>query len=254
MMTIDLNCDMGEREDLALGVQESLMECVTSANIACGAHAGNVGLMQLTIQQALVRGVAIGAHPGYPDQENFGRFPLEMPLADLEASIENQIVQLARLAGSAGTEVRYVKPHGALYNQAAVDLELARAIARAVFRAGKELAIVGLAGSPALAVWSEAGFRTVPEAFADRRYEPDGSLRPRRFADALLESAEEAAEQALRLALRREVVARDGAVVNIEAQTLCIHGDSPKAVEMARGVRKALEDAGIAIRPWWSAA
>jgi UPF0271 protein len=249
MTTIDLNCDMGEREDLALDVQESLMECITSANVACGAHAGDEALMRLTLRQALAHGVAVGAHPGYPDRDNFGRLPLDMPFAALEASIAGQVHELVRLAGEAGLEVRYVKPHGALYNQAAQDEELARTIARAVSRVSRELAIVGLAGSPALAVWKKAGFRTLAEAFADRRYESDGSLRSRRFADALLQSPAEAAGQALRIAAQHEVVARDGSVVNIEAQTLCIHGDSPGAVEMAREVRMQLEDAGITVCP-----
>jgi UPF0271 protein len=249
MTTIDLNCDMGEREDLVLEVQPALMECITSANVACGAHAGDEALMRLTLRQARAHGVALGAHPGYPDRENFGRLPTDMPLAALEVSIASQVHELARLAAEAGLEVRYVKPHGALYNQAARDEELARTIAHAVSRVSRELVLVGLAGSPALAVWNKAGFRTLAEAFADRRYEPDGSLRPRRFADALLKSPVEAAEQALRIAVRHEVVARDGSVVSIEAQTLCIHGDSPGAVEMAREVRAQLENAGIAVGP-----
>jgi len=249
MTTIDLNCDMGEREDLAPSVQEELMESITSANIACGAHAGSEALMRLTLRQALAHGVAVGAHPGYPDRDNFGRLPLDMPFAMLEASIAGQVHELVRLAGEGGVEVRYVKPHGALYNQAAQDEELARTIARAVSRVSRALAIVGLAGSPALAVWKKAGFRTLAEAFADRRYEPDGSLRPRRFADALLQSPEEAAEQALRIAVEHEVVARDGSVVNVEAQTLCIHGDSPGAVETARSVRARLKAAGIRVGP-----
>lgn len=248
MMTIDINCDMGERDDLALEVQEPLMESITSANVACGAHAGDEALMRLTLRQAIAHGVAIGAHPGYPDRGNFGRFPLNMPLAELEASIEDQIRTLVRLAGEEGVAVHYVKPHGALYNQAAIDMELARAIGRAIGRVSAGLAIFGLAGSPALSVWSESGFHVVPEAFADRRYEPDGSLRSRRFADALLASPDEAAEQALRIAVQHEVVAWDGSAVNIEARTLCIHGDSPGAVEMARSVRRRLEVAGITVR------
>lgn len=252
MKTIDLNCDVGEREDLAVGVQESLMECVTSANVACGAHAGNPELTRLTVRQAFVRGVVIGAHPGYPDPTNFGRLALTMPIADLEKSIEDQVLLVIRLAKEAGTEVRYVKPHGALYNQAALEPGLAQAIGRAVSRVNSSLAIVGLAGSPALALWRAAGVQAVPEAFADRRYEPDGSLRPRRFADAMLRSPEEAAKQALRIAMRGEVVARGGVVVKIDAQTLCIHGDTPNAVEMARFVRKRLEEAGVTLRFWGS--
>jgi 5-oxoprolinase (ATP-hydrolysing) subunit A len=249
MTEIDLNCDMGEREDLALDVQESLMESITSANVACGAHAGSETLMRLTLRQALAHKVAVGAHPGYPDRENFGRLEFKMPIADLETSIENQVRALVDLAGEAGLAVRYVKPHGALYNGAVKDLELAQAIARAVRRVGGELTLVGLAGSPALAVWREAGLRTLAEAFADRRYEPDGSLRARRHDDALLQDPEEAAKQALRIASRHEVVARDGSVVRLDAQTLCIHGDTPDAVAIARSVRERLEAAGVRVCP-----
>lgn len=245
MTTIDLNSDVGEREDLAVDVQEALLDSITSANIACGGHAGDEALMRLTLRQARARGVAIGAHPGYPDRENFGRVAMDMPVAALEASIASQVHDLVRLAGEAGMEVRFVKPHGALYNQAAQDEELARTIARAVARVSRELTLVGLAGSPALVVWKRAGFRTLAEAFADRRYEPDGSLRSRRFPDAVLRSPGEAAEQALRIAVQHEVLARDGAALPIAAQTLCIHSDSPGAVELAREVRQRLEESGV---------
>ena len=254
MTSIDINCDMGELADLAVSVQPSLMEFITSANIACGAHAGDAHLMKLTLRQAAACGVSVGAHPGYPDRANFGRLALQMPIAALEQSIEDQIRTLIRFACEEGVQVRYVKPHGALYNQAAHDLELARTIARAVTRVDARLAIFGLAGSPALTVWKDAGLPSVAEAFADRRYEADGSLRARRFADALCRTPEEAAEQALRIASQQQAVACDGSVIRINAETLCIHGDSPGAVEIARGVRNRLENAGIAVRPWQSAA
>jgi UPF0271 protein len=254
MTSIDLNCDVGEREDLATGVQESLMEYITSASVACGAHAGDEALMRLTLRQAQVHGVTIGAHPGYPDRKNFGRINLEIPIADLEASIESQVRILVSLASEVGIAVRYVKPHGALYNRAAWDLDLAQAIARAVTRVDRDLALVGLAGSPALALWNQAGSRTVAEAFADRRYEADGSLRARHHPDALLRDPEAAAGQALRIATRHEVVAWDGSVVKIDAQTLCVHGDTPGAVEIARSVRKRLQDAGVTVCPWHSGA
>jgi UPF0271 protein len=252
--TIDLNCDVGEREDLAPVVQELLMESIASASIACGAHAGNEALMRLTLRQALDHGVIVGAHPGYPDRANFGRLAVEMPVAELEANIEGQVRVLSKLAAEAGVELRYVKPHGALYNRAARDLELARVIARAISRVDRGLAIVGLAGSPALDVWREAAIRVVAEAFADRRYEPDGSLRARRHPDALLHDPEDAARQALRIATRHEVVAWDGSVVKIDAETLCIHGDTPGADGIARSVRKRLEEAGVQVCPWRSGA
>jgi UPF0271 protein len=252
--TIDLNCDVGEREDLAPVVQELLMESITSASIACGAHAGDEALMRLTLRQALGHGVTVGAHPGYPDRANFGRLAVDMPVAELEANLEGQVRVLLKLAVETGVELRYVKPHGALYNRAARDLELARTIARAISRVDRGLAIVGLAGSPALDVWREAGIRVVAEAFADRRYEPDGSLRARRHPDALLHDPEDAARQALRIATRHEVVAWDGSVVKIDAETLCIHGDTPGADGIARSVRKRLEEAGVQVCPWHSGA
>ncbi len=250
MTIIDINCDLAEREDLAESIQAPLMEHITSANVACGAHAGSAALMRLTLRQARLHGVAVGAHPGYPDRENFGRLDLEMPPGDLEASVEAQVRSLAQLAKEVGVSVQYVKPHGALYNRAAWDLEIARVIARAVKRVSGELALVGLAGSPALAVWKDAGIPTIAEAFADRRYNADGSLRARRHADALLQDPEAAATQALGIATRQEVAAGDGSSVKIEAETLCIHGDTPGAVAIARCVRKRLEDAGVTVQPW----
>jgi UPF0271 protein len=244
-MKIDLNCDMGEREDLAHGVQEALLESVTSANIACGAHAGSEALMRLTLRQALAHGVAVGAHPGYPDRENFGRVPLRIPLDELEASVEEQIRALTKLATEEGVRVTYVKAHGALYNQAAQDAKLAQLIARATARVSGELALMGLAGSPALGLWAAAGFRVIPEAFADRRYESDGSLRPRRLAGAVLSSPAEAAEQALRMVTRGEAIASDGSPIAIHARTLCVHGDSPGAVQIARAIKERLAAMGV---------
>ena len=248
--TIDLNCDLGEREDLAPEVQDQLLASVTSANIACGAHAGSEELMVLTIRQALDHGVAVGAHPGYPDRANFGRLELNLPSEDLESSIEQQLRALIRVAAAAGAIVRFVKPHGALYNQAARDPRLAASIARAVARVRTDLWLVGLAGSPTLTLWTDAGFRVAAEAFADRRYEPDGSLRSRRQANSLLHAPEEAAAQAVRIACHGEVVACDGSRVSIQARTLCIHGDTPGAAEIARVVRQRLEQKGVQVCPW----
>ena len=250
MKSIDLNCDLGEREDFAADVQELLLESVTSANIACGAHAGSEALMRLTVAQALGHGAAIGAHPGYPDRANFGRLEPALPLEEIESGVEQQVRTLMRIAAQAGAEVRYVKPHGALYNQAARDPALAAAIARAVARVQPSLWLVGLAGSGMLQVWSEAGFRVAAEAFADRRYEPDGSLRSRRHGDALLDSPGAAAAQALAIALEGAAVAPNGSIVRIHAQTLCIHGDTPGAAAIARAIRRRLEEHGVSVRSW----
>ncbi len=214
-MSIDINCDVGEHEALALGIQASLMGCVTSASIACGAHAGDEALMRLTLQQAQRHGVTVGAHPGYPDRENFGRLDLDLPIAAIESSIEEQIRSLMRLAIDEGVSVRYVKPHGALYNRAARDSQLAQAIARATSRVSVKLALVGLTGSPALTVWKDAGIQTIGEAFADRRYESTGALRARTNSDAVLLNPDTAAGQALRIATRQEVVAWDGSILKL---------------------------------------
>ena len=254
MKSIDLNCDLGEREDLAPEVQEQLLACVTSANIACGAHAGSADLMRLTVRQALRRGVAIGAHPGYPDRQNFGRLEMALPLDELESSVEEQIRSLMRIAVEEGAQLRYVKPHGALYNQAARDEPLAAAIARAAARVRPDLWLVGLTGSQMLTVWKDAGFRVAAEAFADRQYEPDGTLRARIHAGSLLHDPAAAAAQALQIALHGEADAWNGAIVRIQAETLCIHGDNPGAVAIARAVRRGLKQSAVQVCPWHSGA
>jgi UPF0271 protein len=249
-MQIDLNCDMGEfAAAVADGTQEELMRSLTSVNIACGGHAGDAQTMRATIGQALRRGVAIGAHPGYADRENFGRVELRRSAEEVAESVYEQVRALASIAEECGARVGHVKPHGALYNQAARDPQLARAIARGVARWNRKVVMVGLAGSLMLEVFREAGFLVAAEAFADRRYEADGSLRPRRFADALIRAPEEAAQQVLRIVEQESVVASDGTEVTIAAQTICIHGDTPGAVEIAARVAEALRGAGVVLLP-----
>ena len=197
-LKIDLNCDMGEMpEAITDGTQEALMRSITSANVACGGHAGDEGTMRTTIQQAMRYGVAVGAHPGYADRENFGRMELKMPSDQVANSVYEQVQALARVAESCGARLVHVKPHGALYNQAVKNRELARAIAEGVARWNRQVVLVGLAGSAMLEVFREAGFTVAAEAFADRRYEPDGTLRSRKFEDALIRDPESAARQAL---------------------------------------------------------
>jgi len=249
-MQIDLNCDMGEfAAAVADGTQEELMRSLTSVNIACGGHAGDAQTMRATIEQALRRGVAIGAHPGYADRENFGRVELRRSAEEVAESVYEQVRALASIAEECGARVGHVKPHGALYNQAARDPQLARAIARGVARWNRKVVMVGLAGSLMLEVFREAGFLVAAEAFADRRYEADGSLRPRRFADALIREPEEAAQQVLRIVEQESVVASDGTEVTIAAQTICIHGDTPGAAEIAARVAEALRGAGVVLLP-----
>jgi UPF0271 protein len=249
-LQIDLNCDMGEiPEAVADGTQEALMRSVTSVNIACGGHAGDEHTMRATIEQALRHGVAIGAHPGYADRANFGRVELKLSAAEVVDSIFAQVQALAKIAESCSARVTHVKPHGALYNQAVRDRELAGAIALGVARWSREVVLVGLAGSSMLEVFREAGFAVAAEAFADRRYEADGSLRSRKFADALIGDPEEAARQALRIVKGHDVIAHDGSTVRVEAQTICFHGDTAGSSEIAQVLAKTLSGVGISLRP-----
>jgi UPF0271 protein len=249
MKRVDLNCDMGELpEMLADGSQEELMKFVTSANVACGGHAGDEKMMRATIEQAMRHGVAVGAHPGYEDRDNFGRVALDLSAEEIRESIYRQVATLANVVEKCGAVVTHVKAHGALYNQAAKDAAIARAIAEGVRRWRLDVVLVGLAGSVMLEEFRTAGFRAAAEAFADRRYEKDGTLRARKFRDALLDAPEKAAEQALRIAEGRGVLTGEGMLVAVEAQTICIHGDTPGAGSIAEAVKNALVAAGVELR------
>lgn len=246
MKRIDLNCDMGEvPEAIADGTQEELLRSITSANVACGGHAGDEETMRITIEQAMRHGVAIGAHPGYADRENFGRLELKIPAQDVADSVFEQVRALAKIAESCGAEVVHVKPHGALYNQAVRNRELAQAIADGVARWRRDVVLVGLAGSLMLEVFREAGFAVAAEAFADRRYEPDGTLRSRKLEGALIRDPEMAARQVLGMVERGRVTASDGSEVSLEPQTICIHGDTPGAAKIAAEVTRTLRGVGI---------
>jgi UPF0271 protein len=248
MKSIDLNCDMGELpEAIADGTQEALMPSLTSVNVACGGHAGDEQTMKTTIEQALRWKLALGAHPGYPDRPNFGRLELQMPSEAIADSVFEQVRALAEVAAECGARLVHVKPHGALYNQAVRNRELAEAIANGVARWSRDAVLMGLAGSPMLDVFREAGFAVAAEAFADRRYEPDGTLRSRKFPDALIRDPAEAGRQALSIVERGTVVARDGTEVALNAQTICIHGDTPGAPEIAAAVAQTLRHAGVAL-------
>jgi UPF0271 protein len=250
MSRMDLNCDMGEvSEAVNGGAQQELLRYVTSANVACGGHAGDAAMMQATIEQCLQHGVAIGAHPGYEDRANFGRIELKLNREEVAASVHRQVLALGEIVTRCGARVSHVKPHGALYNQAARERELARAIAEGVARWRNDVVLVGLAGSAMLEEFSAAGFSIAAEAFADRRYEPDGSLRGRKFHDALLRNPEEAAAQALQIIEQNSVIAADGSTVPLHAQTICVHGDTPGAPEIAAAVNRALRAAGVALKP-----
>lgn len=243
---IDLNCDLGEFPDRS-GTDAALLGIVTSANIACGGHAGDEHTMSETIRAALARGVAIGAHPSFPDKPRFGRVELDLTPAQIEREVSMQIRTLDQIAQSLGARITHVKPHGALYHAAMTKPPVAEAIARAAKTQPNRPVLIGLSGSPALDHWRKAGFRVAAEAFADRRYEPDGSLRSRSLPDSLIDDPATAARQALGIAQGRAVTTSTGAVIPVTAQTICIHSDTPNAFAIARAVRAALEGAGIRV-------
>jgi UPF0271 protein len=240
-MQIDLNCDLGESFGrYTLGDDEALLALITSANIACGFHAGDPQVMDRTVRAALRRGVAIGAHPSYPDLQGFGRRRMDLSPEEVEACVLYQLGALRAFAQAAGADITHVKPHGALYNQAAEDPVIARAIARAVARFSRALRLVGLAGSALVAAALEAGLPSAAEGFPERGYGPDGRLISRRLPGASIDSPEQAADQALRLA-------REGAA-GVPVQTLCIHSDNSNAVLIAQAVHARLEENGIEVR------
>jgi 5-oxoprolinase (ATP-hydrolysing) subunit A len=249
MKTIDINCDMGESpQAIADGTQEALMQYISSANIACGGHAGDAETMRATVEQALRHNVRVGAHPGYEDRANFGRNELQLAPEAIAALVHRQILALEEIAASCGATISHVKAHGALYNQAARNREIARAIAEGVRRWNPEVILLGLAGSVMLEEFRAAGLPVAAEAFADRRYEPDGTLRSRKFPDALLTNPNEAAEQALRIVKEASVIAADGSTLPLAAQTLCLHGDTPNALTIATELHRQLRAARIQIR------
>jgi 5-oxoprolinase (ATP-hydrolysing) subunit A len=241
-MKIDLNCDMGESfGHYTLGSDEAIMPYISSANIACGYHAGDPLVMMRTVAMAAKQNVAVGAHPGYPDLQGFGRRSLELAPDEVEAMVLYQISALAGFARAAGTELVHVKPHGALYNQAAVDSPIAHAVARGVSKFSKNLILVGLAGSALVAAGVVEGLRVANEAFPDRAYNFDGTLMPRQQPGAVFESVELVVNNAARLAMQG-INAGD---MQIKVDTLCLHGDNPNAPALAKAVWSALADRGV---------
>jgi 5-oxoprolinase (ATP-hydrolysing) subunit A len=249
--TIDLNADLGEGFGAwTLGDDEALLEVITSANVACGFHAGDPTVLRRTCERAAELGVVIGAQVGYRDLAGFGRRFVDMDPHDLTNDVLYQLGGLEAFARVAGTRVRYVKPHGALYNAIVHHVEQAEAVAEAVRRYDPTLPVLGLPGSVWLEAAQAAGLTPVPEAFADRAYTPDGTLVSRREPGAVLEDPDHVAERSVRMATRREVVAADGSVVAVSAGSLCVHGDSAGAVAMATAVRRGLQEAGVRIEPF----
>lgn len=249
MLSMDLNCDMGESFGAwRLGDDEALMRLVTSANIACSYHAGDPPTIERTVRLALEQGVAIGAHPSYPDLQGFGRRSMRLTPDEARSFVLYQVAALEGIVRANGGTLHHVKLHGALYNDAARDATLASAAAEAVLALNRELFVYALAGSVMATVASEAGLPVVEEAFADRRYEPDASLQSRHVAGALITDPGQAAAQAREIVLNRRVTAHDGTAIPMHAGTLCIHGDSPAAVSVAHAVREALVTSDVELR------
>lgn len=248
MKTIDLNADVGESFGAwRMGGDDAVIAAVSSVNIACGYHAGDPATMRRTVALALGHGVAIGAHPSLPDLAGFGRREMKVTPDDVYGFVLYQVGALHGVASAAGARLRHVKPHGALYNMAARDPALAEAIARAVHDFDRRMILVGLAGSASIDAAREAGLQAVAEAFCDRRYRADGTLAPRGEPGAVIDDVDAAIAQALDIAARGEATTIDGGRVAIAADTLCVHGDGPRAGELARGLRRALDAAGIPV-------
>lgn len=247
---VDLNCDLGESFGAyTIGRDEELLKLVSSANIACGFHAGDPAVMRRTVALCLDNGVAIGAHPGLPDLQGFGRREMRITREEAYELTLYQIGALDAFVRAAGGRLRHVKPHGALYNMAARDRLLAEAIAEAVRRFDSGLLLYGLSGSELTAAGKRLGLPVVSEVFADRRYSPDGFLVPRSEPDAVIHDGDAAVAQVLRMVTTGTVQATDGSIIPIDARTVCIHGDGLHAVSFAAGLRGALTDAGVKISP-----
>jgi UPF0271 protein len=249
MAQVDLNCDMGESFGAyQMGTDLQIMPLVSSANIACGFHAGDPSVMHKTLVAAVAQGVAIGAHPGLPDLVGFGRRTMQITPQEAYDMVVYQVGALAGFAKAVGVSLHHVKPHGALYNMAAKDRALADAIARAVRDIDASLVLYGLAGSELIHEGEAAGLKVASEVFADRSYQADGSLTPRSQPNALLESDEEAVQQVLTMVTEKRVKAVTGEWVSLEADTICIHGDGAHALSFAHKVKEALQQAGVEIK------
>ena len=255
MPTIDLNSDLGESfGQWHMGDDAAMLDIVTSANVACGFHAGDPAGILRTLKAAAAKGVTIGAHVAYPDLVGFGRRNMDVSSDELTADVIYQIGALQALATAAGTSVRYVKPHGALYNTIAHDKRQALAVIEAIRAVDARLVLVALAGSPLIELARREGLTCIAEAFADRAYTPQGTLVSRREPGAVLHDAEQVAQRMLRLVQTGTVEAIDGSTTHIDADSICVHGDSPGAIQMAREVRQLLEQSGVSLQSFTGAA
>ncbi|MFT3870944.1 MAG: 5-oxoprolinase subunit PxpA [Nibricoccus sp.] len=243
-LSIDLNCDLGE----GAGQDAFLMPLISSANIACGGHAGDEPTMKETVRLAKLASVCIGAHPGFEDRENFGRLDIALPPEEIYALVVRQVSALKKIADASGTSLTHVKPHGALYNMAARNPLIAKSVAEAVRASGEQLMLFGLAGSELVTAGINAGLRVAREVFADRMYQADGSLVPRSQPGALHHDDDKMVGQVLDMVKRGVVKTRDGVEIAVQADTICLHGDGPHAVHFAKTLRQALKDAGVEVK------
>ena len=238
---IDINCDMGELNELMDdGTYEALMDHVTSINVACGGHAGDDVMMNTMVELAKAKKVNLGAHPSYPDKENFGRYEIDISISDLKDSISTQIINLIDIANKNGSELSHVKPHGALYNKAAEDKGLAMLIGEVIKSIDPLLPIMCLAGSQMITVLESIGLKAMPESFADRTYEPDGTLRKRSYSNALISNPQIASKQAFNIYYKKRIIAHEGSEFSIDSETICIHSDTENALKIAKAVKQKL--------------
>jgi UPF0271 protein len=248
--TIDLNCDMGESFGAyTIGCDAEVMSSISSANVACGFHGGDPGVMRRTVQLAREAGVAVGAHPGFPDLAGFGRREMRVSAREAEDMVLYQIGALAAIAESEGVRLRHVKPHGALYNMAVHDPGLADAIVKAVLAFNPSLILFALPGSELAAAGERGGLAVAMEGFADRAYEADGSLTPRSRPGSVIHDLSEVVRRAVRMVVEGRVTAAGGGEIPMDVATLCTHGDTPGAADLIRGLRAGLERAGVTIAP-----
>ncbi|MBP1723563.1 MAG: Lactam utilization protein LamB [Deltaproteobacteria bacterium] len=247
---IDINSDMGESFGAyKLGRDAEVMDYISSANIACGWHAGDPMVMEQTVRMAKERGVGAGAHPGYPDLMGFGRRRMDLSMSEIENYILYQMGALYAFANAHGLPLQHVKAHGALGNLAFVDLEVSKAIARAALRFSKEMIFVTLTGTVMVQAAKEVGVRYAEEVYADRVYNPDGTLQSRKIAGSVIHDPEKAARQALTILKEGHVIAHDGTKVQVKPETLCVHGDTPTAISILRKIREELTKASITVKP-----
>lgn len=250
-LTIDLNADLGEGFGASrTSDDEILLDVVSSANVACGFHAGDAVTMRRTVRAARERGVTVGAHPSYPDIPGFGRRELGLPAEEIERHVAYQLESIAAVCGSEGVRLAYVKPHGALYNRAVWDPKVAEAIVASVAAFDPTLTLLGLPSSEASRAAEGAGIRFANEAFVDRAYAPNGTLVPRSQPDAVIHDVSAAVRRAMTLVAEGALAAVDGSTLRIEAQSLCVHGDNPDAAPMIRRLRETLESSGVRIAPF----